>query len=89
MSQIHKRFTSDQVKELLERYSKREIERKYIQQILGIGKSRFFMLLNQYKEHPQLFTIQYVGELIQHDSSYHLWAPAAQEKWYLITSLDD
>ncbi len=175
MSQIHKRFTSDQVKELLERYSKREIERKYIQEILGIGKSRFFMLLNQYKEHPQLFTIQYerntppriskdieqnmlkelsiekgiiqnkeiplksynysfikdrlrkkyrqkvslttvirrakkhgfylkkpkrtihdrevltryVGELIQHDSSYHLWAPAAQEKWYLITSLDD
>jgi hypothetical protein len=30
-----------------------------------------------------------VGELIQHDSSHHLWAPAAQEKWYLITSLDD
>lgn len=28
-------------------------------------------------------------ELIQHDSSYHLWAPSAQEKWYLITSLDD
>lgn len=175
MSQLHKRFTSDQVKELLERYSKREIERKYIQEILGIGKSRFFMLLNQYKKHPQLFTIRYerntpariskeveqnilkelsiekgiiqnkeiplssynysfikdhlrkkyrqkvslttvirrakkhgfylkkpkrtihdrevltryVGELIQHDSSYHLWAPAAQEKWYLITSLDD
>lgn len=22
-------------------------------------------------------------------SSYHLWAPAAQEKWYLITYLDD
>jgi len=31
----------------------------------------------------------YTGELIQHDSSYHLWAPDAQEKWYLITSLDD
>ena len=45
MSQLHKRFTSDQVKELLERYSKREIERKYIQEILGIGKSRVFMLL--------------------------------------------
>jgi len=175
MSQIHKRFTSDQVKELFERYSKREIERKYVQQILGIGKSRFFMLMNQYKENPQRFMIhyerttpprispeleqnilkeltiekgliqdketplksynysfikdhlkkkyrqkvslttvirrakkhgfylkktkrtthdrevltRYVGELIQHDSSYHLWAPAAQEKWYLITSLDD
>jgi hypothetical protein len=59
MSQIDKRFTSDQVKELLERYSKKEIERKHIQEILGIGKSRFFMLMSQYREHPQLFTIQY------------------------------
>jgi hypothetical protein len=62
MSQIHKRFTSDQVKELLERYSKREIERKYIQEILGIGKSRFFMLLNQYKEHPSGLMETYLVE---------------------------
>ena len=59
MSQIHKRFTCDEIKELLERYSKKEIERKYIQQILGIGKSWFFMLLKQYQDDPQLFTIQY------------------------------
>jgi len=176
MSQVHKRFTPDQVKELLERYSNKEIERNYLQEILGIKKSRFFRLLKQYKENPQAFTIQYqrttpsriisadieqnilkeltldkkiiqdkenplksynysyirnllkkkyhqkvslptiidrakkhgfylkkpkrsihdrevlthyLGELIQHDSSFHLWAPAAQEKWYLITSLDD
>ena len=175
MSQLHKRFTSEQVKELLERYLKNEIERKYIQEILGVKKRRFFMLVKHYKEHPESFSIQYqrttpsriapeieqnllkelsiekeiiqnkevplrsynysyikdrlgktyhqkvslstiidrakkhgfylkkpkktlhdrevlthyVGELIQHDASYHLWAPAAQEKWYLITSLDD
>ena len=175
MSQLHKRFTSDQVKELLERYLKKEVERSYIQEILGFKKRRFFTLINQYREDPQHFSIQYqratpprispeleqnilkeltiekgliqdketplksynysfikdhlrkkyrqkvslttvirrakkhgfylkkpkrtphdrevltryVGELIQHDSSYHLWAPAAQEKWYLITSLDD
>lgn len=176
MSQLHKRFTCDQVKELLERYLKNEVERKYIQEILAISRRRFFMLLKPYKENPQRFTIQYrrstpprtispeieqnilkelaiekkiiqdqniplksynysylkdhlrktyrqkvslstiidrakkygfylkkpkrshhdrelltryVGELIQHDSSHHLWAPAAQEKWYLITSLDD
>ncbi len=175
MSQIHKRFTSDQVKELLERYERNELERKYIQEILGIKRRRFFMLLKQYKENPKHFTIlyerntpsrispdieqnilkelsiekeiiqnqeiplksynysyikdrlrgkyrqkvslttiihrakehgfycpkpkrtlhdrevltRYAGELIQHDSSHHLWAPAAQEKWYLITSLDD
>jgi transposase len=175
MSQLHKRFSSDQVKELLERYLKKEVERSYIQQILAIKKRRFFTLINQYRENPQHFSIQYqratpprispeveqnllkeltvekgiiqdketplrsynysfikdhlrkkyrqkvslttvirrakkqgfylkkpkrtphdrevltryVGELIQHDSSYHLWAPAAQEKWHLITSLDD
>jgi len=176
MSQLHKRFSSDQVKELLERYSKKEIERKYLQEILGIGKRRFFMILKQYRENPHQFTTQYprtkpprsisaeiehnilkeltiekkiiqdkeiplnsynysyikdrlrkryhqqvslptiidrakkngfylkkpkkarhdrevltryAGELIQHDSSHHLWAPAAREKWYLITSLDD
>ena len=175
MSQIHKRFTSDQVEELLERYLKMEIGRKYIEEILGIKKRRFFMLLKHYKEHPESFSVEYqrstpsrisseieenllkelsiekkmiqnkeiplrsynysylkehlrkkyrlkvslttvirrakkhgfylkkpkrslhdrevltryTGELIQHDSSFHLWAPAAQEKWYLITSLDD
>jgi hypothetical protein len=30
-----------------------------------------------------------IGELIQHDSSHHLWSPYAEAKWYLITSLDD
>lgn len=31
----------------------------------------------------------YVGELIQHDSSCHRWSPYVDQKWYLITSLDD
>ena len=31
----------------------------------------------------------YIGELIQHDSSHHRWSPYAPEKWHLITSLDD
>jgi hypothetical protein len=39
--------------------------------------------------HDREVLTRYTGELIQHDSSFHLWAPAAQEKWYLITSLDD
>ena len=175
MSQLHKRFTSDQVKDLLERYLRNEIERKHLQEILGIKERRFFALVRQYRENSHQFTIQYhrasppriskaleknllfelsvdkdiiqnkdvplasynysyikdrlretyrqkvslptiidrakrygfylkkpkrsvhdrevlthyVGELIQHDASHHLWAPASQEKWYLITSLDD
>ena len=60
MSQLHKRFTSDQVKELLTRYSKNEIERKYIQEILGIGKARFFALVKHYRTNPDGFSIQYI-----------------------------
>ena len=176
MAQLHKKFTDDQVKELIERYLNKEIERKYIQEILGIGKTRLFSLVKRYRKDPRSFTIQYtrkartrsiaksveknilkelaiekklikdknvpirsynysyikdrlekeykqkvslptiinraknnsfylkkpkkkahdrevlthyVGELIQHDTSYHLWAPDAKKKWYLITSLDD
>ncbi len=59
MSQLHKRFTSEQVKELFDRYLKNEIERTYIQEILGIKRRRFFVLLKQYKENPQHFTVQY------------------------------
>jgi len=175
MAQIHKKFTDSQVKELMQRYLNKEIERKYIQEVLGIKKSRFFTLLNNFREDPTRFSIQYtretpnrisqdiehnifkelkidkelienkdvplrrynysyvrdrlikaynqkvslptiinrakkngfyrkkiertahdrevitnyVGELIQHDSSYHLWSPPAQKKWHLITSIDD
>ena len=177
MVQLHKRFADNQVKELIERYLRKEIERGYIQEVLGIGKTRFFALINAYRYNPHEFSIHYrrntktrtipqaiednilrelqiertmiedpniplrhynysyirdlmrekhkqkvflstiidrakkhdcyvnrkprsaphdrevltnyVGEIIQHDSSYHLWSPPAKEKWYLITSLDD
>lgn len=175
MSQLHKKFTDAQVKELFARYGKGEIPRRYIQEVLGIKERRFFALLGQYRKNPDKFSIQYqrrqppriseqtektllkelavekkiiedkdtpvrrynysyirdiladkhkravslstiidrakkygfylkrtkqathdrevlthyAGELIQHDASLHLWAPAAGEKWSLITSLDD
>lgn len=41
------------------------------------------------KIHDREVVTNYVGELIQHDSSHHLWAPDGSVKWYLITSLDD
>ena len=175
MAQLHKKFTDEQVKELMKRYTNKEIERKYIQEVLGIRKRRFFLLLSKFREDPIRFSIQYTretpkkisqavenniikelkidkeliknediplhrynysyvkdrlkkeynqkvslptiidrakkngfylkklkravhdrevitnyaGELIQHDSSHHLWSPAARKKWYLITSIDD
>lgn len=39
--------------------------------------------------HDHEVLTNYVGELIQHDSSHHHWSPYVDEKWYLITSLDD
>lgn len=177
MSQLHKRFNSQDVKELFRRYLNKEIKRKYVCEILGIGKTRFFILLKMYRNHPAKFSIEYrrtfsnnqirtviynlileelkkqkalivdkevplrrynysfikdklqrkynqtvslptiinrakkhnfyilkrktknehsrevltnyIGELIQHDSSYHVFSPSAKERWCLITSLDD
>jgi len=176
MAQLHKNFTDSGVKELIERYLRKEIKRKYIQQILGIGKTRFFALVSKYRNDSEGFSIQYdrksktraidpaieknivkelktdkklimnkdtalktynysfikkqiekkykqvvslptiidrakrdgfylkkpkkkahdrevitnyAGELIQHDSSQHLFAPDSEKKWYLITSIDD
>ena len=177
MAQVHRKFTDLQVKELIERYLKKEIERKYIQEILGIKERRFFALIQKYRKNPGKFSVQYTrkiktrcipqstenniikelkmdkkcienkavplkrynysyvkqrleskykqivsvptiikrarehgfylkekpkkklhdrevitnytGELIQHDSSLHLFSPLAKMKWYLITPIDD
>jgi hypothetical protein len=41
------------------------------------------------KVHDREVLTASVGALIQHDASTHLWSPLAQEKWTLITSIDD
>jgi len=52
-------------------------------------KHGFYLKKSPQKIHDREVSTHYAGELIQHDSSFHLWAPAAQERWHLITSLDD
>ena len=59
MAQLHKKFTDSQVKELIDRYLRKEIKRKYIQEVLGIEKTRFFALIKAYRENPDEFSIQY------------------------------
>ena len=49
----------------------------------------FFLRRPKRKAHDREVLTNYIGELIQHDSSHHRWSPYASEKWYLITSLDD
>lgn len=59
MSQIHKKFTTEQIKDLFQRYIDKNVERKYIQEILMIKKSQFFSLLKSYRQNPENFTINY------------------------------
>jgi len=174
MDQIHRRFSTDHVRNLLRGYLEGLLERPAIEETLGINKSRFFALLRIYRKDPESFTLTYrratvrklssasegeirkallaeralienqdlpissynysairdrllkkgikvsvptiinrakalgchkgrpqkkihdrevlttaIGALIQHDASHHLWSPYAQEKWVLISSLDD
>jgi hypothetical protein len=57
--QIHTKFTNEHVKKLIQKYLSKEIERKYRQQILGIGKFRFFELIQAYRNNPESFSLEY------------------------------
>jgi len=52
-------------------------------------KHGFYIPKKGLKPHDREVSTHYAGELLQHDASYHLFAPYAGEKWYLITTLDD
>ena len=41
------------------------------------------------RKHDRVVLTTASGLLLQHDSSTHLWAPFANEKWVLITTIDD
>lgn len=174
MDQLHKRFSDQQIKVLFQGYCQGVLRRAEVQEMLSIGKTRFFALLKQYRQDPETFSVSYeratparlsaaeeaeierallrekeivedkrlpiscynysalrdrlakkgievsvttiinrakrlgcykprkkrkahdrevltasIGALVQHDASTHLWSPFAQEKWALITSIDD
>ena len=59
MAQLHRSFTDPQVKELICLYLAKEIERRHIEEILGIKKTRFFALVKKYKKDPESFSIEY------------------------------
>ena len=56
---IHKRFSNEQVKDLMKRYKAGEVSRVNVQAILGIGQTRFFALLKAYRDNPDSFSIFY------------------------------
>jgi len=76
-------------------YIKDQIYEKYQEKvslptiILRAKENDFYIPKKEKKIHDREVITNYIGELIQHDSSHHLWSPYAEAKWYLITSLDD
>jgi len=59
MYQIHKRFTTEQVKALLKGYNQGILDRATIEEILEISKTRFFSLLKEYRRNPDKFSVTY------------------------------
>jgi len=58
--------------------------------IIKIAKENgFYIERRRHRVHDREVITSYVGELIQHDTSHHLFAPLSNTKWYLITSIDD
>ncbi len=76
-------------------YIKDLLEQKYSQKVSlptiidRAKRNNFYFLRPKKKTHDKEVITNYPGELIQHDSSHHQFAPYAASKWYLITSLDD
>lgn len=59
MDQLHRRFTVDQVKVLLQGYCDGTLTRSEAQEMLGLRKTRFFALLQDYRLNPPAFSITY------------------------------
>ena len=59
MTQLHKRFTDQQVKVLLGGCYQGLLARAEIQEMLGIAKSRFFAPLKEYRQGPEAFSVAY------------------------------
>jgi hypothetical protein len=59
MTQLHKRFTDDQVEVLPNGCCQGLLERAEIQEMLDIGKTRFLALLKEYRQDPEAFSIGY------------------------------
>ncbi len=59
MDQLHKRFSVEQVKVLLQGYCHGTIGRGELEEVLQINKTRFFALLKEYRHDPEAFSINY------------------------------
>lgn len=59
MSQLHKRLSDEQVQAFFSSYCQGKLSRTEVQEILEIGKTRFFSLLKHYRQNPDEFSLLY------------------------------
>jgi hypothetical protein len=64
--QLHKRFSSQEVIEILERYLSKEIGVKEGLALLKIKRRRFFDLLKEYQKEPGNFSVEYQRKKVTH-----------------------
>lgn len=60
--QLHKQFSNQEVKAVLEKYEKKVLALEEVLIFLKIKRSRFFVLLKQYREDPESFSIEFKRE---------------------------
>ena len=51
--------------------------------------NNYYLAKPERKIHDREVITNLIGELAQHDSSYHQWSPYITQKFYLITTIDD
>jgi len=82
-----KRYNYSYIKDLLQDKYEQKVS---VDTIIRRAKDNDYYLGKLPKKiHDREVLTDYTGELIQHDTSRHLFAPDSGVKWYLITSLDD
>jgi transposase len=59
MDQLHKRFTDEQIGVLFQLYCQGLLTRADAQEMLSIGKTRFFALLKRYRQDTEAFSVSY------------------------------
>ena len=69
MSQLHKKFSDDQVRAIMHNYHEGQMTRQHAQELLEVGKSRFFTLLQQYRANPASMSLEYQRKAIQRINS--------------------
>jgi hypothetical protein len=59
MRQVHKRLSDEQIRFVLQQYERGVLSRASAQEVLEIGKTRFFALLHAYRREPATFSVVY------------------------------